>query len=93
MWVYDIHCDKYVHLTLVNCVDSFFSGAINGLSISSDGELACTVGDDKTAKMFDIINFGESPPNHSRFQVGRGLPESKPPPQHFVPCRFLSAYN
>ncbi|KAF6775731.1 hypothetical protein AHF37_04278 [Paragonimus kellicotti] len=31
--------------------------AIHGLSISVDGELACTVGDDKTAKVFDVINF------------------------------------
>nr|CAH8871480.1 unnamed protein product [Trichobilharzia regenti] len=32
-------------------------GAILGLSVSCDGELACTVGDDKTAKVFDVINF------------------------------------
>ncbi|KAM7536269.1 hypothetical protein Aperf_G00000086381 [Anoplocephala perfoliata] len=32
-------------------------GAITGLAISHDGELACTVGDDKTAKIFDVINF------------------------------------
>nr|CDS33017.1 hypothetical transcript [Hymenolepis microstoma] len=32
-------------------------GAIIGLAISHDGELACTVGDDKTAKIFDVINF------------------------------------
>ncbi|VDM16611.1 unnamed protein product [Hydatigera taeniaeformis] len=32
-------------------------GAITGLAVSYDGELACTVGDDKTAKIFDIINF------------------------------------
>ncbi|KAA0183500.1 Peptidylprolyl isomerase domain and WD repeat-containing protein 1 [Fasciolopsis buskii] len=32
-------------------------GAINGLAVSHDGELACTVGDDKTAKVFDVINF------------------------------------
>ncbi|VDD80088.1 unnamed protein product [Mesocestoides corti] len=32
-------------------------GVINGLALSYDGELACTVGDDKTAKIFDIINF------------------------------------
>ncbi|KAL5962857.1 Peptidylprolyl isomerase domain and WD repeat-containing protein 1 [Taenia solium] len=32
-------------------------GAITGLAVSCDGELACTVGDDKTAKIFDIINF------------------------------------
>lgn len=34
-------------------------GAILGLSVSCDGELACSVGDDKTAKVFDVINFGE----------------------------------
>uniref|UniRef100_A0A183BC71 WD_REPEATS_REGION domain-containing protein n=1 Tax=Echinostoma caproni TaxID=27848 RepID=A0A183BC71_9TREM len=33
------------------------SGAITGLAASSDGELACTVGDDKTAKVFDVVNF------------------------------------
>ncbi|KER25803.1 hypothetical protein T265_06833 [Opisthorchis viverrini] len=32
-------------------------GAIHGLSASCDGELACTVGDDKTAKVFDVLNF------------------------------------
>ncbi|KAH8862753.1 Peptidylprolyl isomerase domain and WD repeat-containing protein 1 [Schistosoma japonicum] len=32
-------------------------GAILGLSVSCDGELACSVGDDKTAKVFDVINF------------------------------------
>ncbi len=47
---------------LENVVSNFvllFLGAINGLAVSNDGELACTVGDDKTAKIFDIINFGE----------------------------------
>ncbi|CAL8075328.1 unnamed protein product [Calicophoron daubneyi] len=32
-------------------------GVILDLSVSFDGELACTVGDDKTAKVFDVINF------------------------------------
>ncbi|VDN23383.1 unnamed protein product [Dibothriocephalus latus] len=33
-------------------------GAIHSLAISSDGELACTVSEDKTAKIFDVVNFG-----------------------------------
>uniref|UniRef100_A0A0X3P7H6 peptidylprolyl isomerase n=1 Tax=Schistocephalus solidus TaxID=70667 RepID=A0A0X3P7H6_SCHSO len=32
-------------------------GAIHSLAISSDGELACTVSEDKTAKIFDVVNF------------------------------------
>ncbi|KAL3311628.1 Peptidylprolyl isomerase domain and WD repeat containing protein 1, partial [Cichlidogyrus casuarinus] len=30
---------------------------INDLSISRDGDLACTLGDDKTVKVFDVLNF------------------------------------
>ena len=36
-----------------------FSGAVIDLAMSPNGELCCTVSDDKTAKVFDVINFGE----------------------------------
>ncbi|KAL3868863.1 hypothetical protein ACJMK2_041620 [Sinanodonta woodiana] len=32
-------------------------GSIEYLSISNNGELACTVSDDKSAKVFDVVNF------------------------------------
>ncbi|XP_025109974.1 LOW QUALITY PROTEIN: peptidylprolyl isomerase domain and WD repeat-containing protein 1-like [Pomacea canaliculata] len=32
-------------------------GAVNDLAMSANGELCCTVSDDKTAKVFDVINF------------------------------------
>ena len=37
-----------------------FSGAVIDLAMSPNGELCCTVSDDKTAKVFDVINFGGS---------------------------------
>jgi len=35
-------------------------GNIEDMKVSNNGELACTVSDDKTSKVFDIVNFGES---------------------------------
>ena len=35
-----------------------FSGSIIDLAMSANGELCCTVSDDKTAKVFDVVNFG-----------------------------------
>ena len=35
------------------------TGTIEDIAVSENGELCCTVSDDKTAKVFDIINFGE----------------------------------
>ena len=29
------------------------------MAVSNNGELACTVSDDKSAKIFDIVNFGK----------------------------------
>ena len=37
----------------------FPSGNIQDLAVSSNGEFCCTVSDDKTAKVFDVVNFGE----------------------------------
>ncbi|KAL5021677.1 hypothetical protein ScPMuIL_000832 [Solemya velum] len=32
-------------------------GTILGLSVSSNGEFCCTISDDKSAKIFDVVNF------------------------------------
>ena len=34
-------------------------GKVVGMATSSDGLLLCTVSDDKSMKVFDIVNFGE----------------------------------
>ena len=34
-------------------------GKVMGMSASSDGLLLCTISDDKSLKVFDVINFGE----------------------------------
>ncbi len=38
----------------------FSSGTIADMAVSNNGELCCTVSDDKTMKVFDVVNFGES---------------------------------
>lgn len=34
---------------------------ITGVSASADGQLFATVSEDRTAKVFDVVNFGEYP--------------------------------
>lgn len=36
-----------------------FPGNIEDLSMSPNGEFCCTISDDKSAKVFDVINFGK----------------------------------
>ena len=36
-----------------------FIGAIQDMAASCNGELCCTVADDKTMKVFDVVNFGQ----------------------------------
>ena len=36
------------------------SGKIVDVSVSADGMLLCTTADDKSLKVFDVINFGEN---------------------------------
>ena len=45
--------------SLKKTVFFFYPGTIEDIAVSENGELCCTVSDDKTAKVFDIINFGE----------------------------------
>ena len=33
-------------------------GNIEDLGMSDNGELCCTISDDKSAKIFDVVNFG-----------------------------------
>ena len=35
------------------------TGTIEDLSVSNNGELASTVSDDKSSKVFDVVNFGK----------------------------------
>ena len=35
------------------------TGKVMGMSASSDGLLLCTISDDKSLKVFDVINFGK----------------------------------
>ena len=35
------------------------AGKVMGMSASSDGLLLCTVSDDKSLKVFDVVNFGK----------------------------------
>ena len=37
------------------------SGKIVDVSVSADGMLLCTTADDKSLKVFDVLNFGEYP--------------------------------
>ena len=48
-----------VQLVQILTIIMFISGTIQDLSASSSGELCCSVADDKTMKVFDVINFGE----------------------------------
>ena len=34
-------------------------GKVMGMGASADGLLLCTISDDKSLKVFDVINFGE----------------------------------
>lgn len=34
-------------------------GKIMGMSVSADGQLLCSIADDKSLKIFDVVNFGE----------------------------------
>ena len=36
----------------------YFTGTIEDMNVSENGELCCSISDDKTAKVFDVINFG-----------------------------------
>ena len=38
------------------------TGNIQDVSGSDNGELYCTISDDKSLKVFDIVNFGKSTP-------------------------------
>ena len=38
------------------------TGNIQDVSGSDNGELFCTISDDKSLKVFDIVNFGKSAP-------------------------------
>ena len=38
------------------------TGNIQDVSGSDNGELFCTISDDKSLKVFDIVNFGKSTP-------------------------------
>lgn len=40
--------------------------AITAVSASADGQLFATVAEDMTAKVFDVVNFGEQPFLHFR---------------------------
>lgn len=53
----DCHWRRYLFSS--KTFASFPSGAVNDLAMSANGELCCTVSDDKTAKVFDVINFGK----------------------------------
>lgn len=36
---------------------TFAAGVIEGVSVSADGALFCSVGDDQAMKVFDVVNF------------------------------------
>lgn len=35
----------------------FASGVIEGIAVSAEGALFCSVGDDKAMKVYDVVNF------------------------------------
>ena len=41
-------------------ISNFLSGTVEDLAISCNGELCATVSSDKSAKVFDVFNFGKS---------------------------------
>lgn len=36
---------------------TFASGVIEGIAVSAEGALFCSVGDDKAMKVYDVVNF------------------------------------
>ena len=48
---------KYYYYICV-CV---YTGTIEDLAVSCNGELCCTVADDRTLKVFDVVSFGRQP--------------------------------
>lgn len=35
----------------------FSAGVIEGIAVSAEGALCCSVGDDQAMKVFDVVNF------------------------------------
>ena len=58
---------SYTHSTLASTLYplSFsLSGKIVDVAVSADGMLLCTTADDKSLKVFDVLNFGKYHPLH-----------------------------
>ena len=52
---------RFLHSSQLFSLFFFFAGKIVDMSVSADGMLLCTTADDKSLKVFDVINFGECP--------------------------------
>lgn len=59
------HCIVYSNLTCIvlygavstDIVFAFSAGVIEGIAVSAEGALFCSVGDDQAMKVFDVVNF------------------------------------
>lgn len=47
--------------------------SITGLAVSHSGELACSIAEDKTMKVFDVVNFDMITMRRFNFKPGPGL--------------------
>ena len=45
--------------TITNSLFVSQTGVIQCIAVSADGQLLCSTADDKSMKVFDVINFGE----------------------------------
>ena len=59
--IYSTAIVRQPEIPLCNIVDSLlcFSGAIQCIATSTDGQLMCSCADDKSLKVFDVVNFGK----------------------------------